>query len=275
MAKRSTGWTEQKIAKYEKEGRGQGEFGNYKPWLTIQDVPSEGRSHRPIGWKTNRIHHLLSDMERNLFYCLEWANDVLDIREQFPIMNREETVQISEELGISHPKDKETGTPIVLTTDLFITVKRENGIRYVAKSVKPSDKLEDKRTVEKLDIEREYWTRKGVSWALITEKDLMPNFVRNMATLHPYYYPKTHEHVVLGDELCFWLSESKETLVTQLSRFDEEHGLDAGSALSLFKYLLARKIIRFDIKGTVFSTRMATDLFTYPTELESRRRKVQ
>lgn len=42
---------ELKIQKWIKEGRGQG-FGNsYKPWLTIRDVSSEGRSHRVFGHK--------------------------------------------------------------------------------------------------------------------------------------------------------------------------------------------------------------------------------
>lgn len=57
MAKRQTGWTEAKISRYIKEGRGQGELAFYKPWLTtIQDVPSSGRVHRFIGWKTSREH---------------------------------------------------------------------------------------------------------------------------------------------------------------------------------------------------------------------------
>lgn len=42
MPKRQTGWTEAKISRYIKEGRGQGELASYKPWLTIQDVPSHG-----------------------------------------------------------------------------------------------------------------------------------------------------------------------------------------------------------------------------------------
>ncbi|WP_245233256.1 hypothetical protein [Paenibacillus maysiensis] len=49
MSKRATGWTEDKIAKYLKEGKGQGEGKHYKPWLSIQDVPSSGRSHRSRG----------------------------------------------------------------------------------------------------------------------------------------------------------------------------------------------------------------------------------
>lgn len=62
MAKRQIGWTEAKISRYIKEGRGQGELALYKPSLTIQDVPSRGRVHRFIGWKTLRELHLFSEL---------------------------------------------------------------------------------------------------------------------------------------------------------------------------------------------------------------------
>lgn len=85
MPKRQTGWTEAKIYRYIKEGRGQGELALYRPWLTIQDVPSSGRVHRFIGWKTTRQHHLLSDLEFN-YHCFgDWAENILDIREQYPL----------------------------------------------------------------------------------------------------------------------------------------------------------------------------------------------
>ncbi|TFJ92377.1 hypothetical protein [Lentibacillus salicampi] len=35
MAKRKNPWTEDKIARYYKEGRGSGELAHYKPWLTV------------------------------------------------------------------------------------------------------------------------------------------------------------------------------------------------------------------------------------------------
>jgi hypothetical protein len=48
--KRQTGWTERKIARYYKEGCGQGELGSYKPWLTIQGVSVSGCAYRaPYG----------------------------------------------------------------------------------------------------------------------------------------------------------------------------------------------------------------------------------
>lgn len=51
MARFQYHWTFERIDKYIKEGRGQGEFENYKPWLTVRDVPSNGRIAREIGTK--------------------------------------------------------------------------------------------------------------------------------------------------------------------------------------------------------------------------------
>ena len=46
MSKRKNSWSENKIARYLKEGRGQGELADYIPWLKIQDVPSNGNVSR-------------------------------------------------------------------------------------------------------------------------------------------------------------------------------------------------------------------------------------
>lgn len=38
-----------------KEGRGQGHFSEYKPWLTVHDVPSIGIVTRIHGWSTSPL----------------------------------------------------------------------------------------------------------------------------------------------------------------------------------------------------------------------------
>ena len=74
------------------------------PYLLVHDVPSNGLASRIWGWKTNRVHHLLSRLELIFFYMLEWCQDVIDIREQFPL-NLDETLAISDRLGVRHPRD--------------------------------------------------------------------------------------------------------------------------------------------------------------------------
>lgn len=50
-------FTQEQISKRIKSGRGQGMGKDYQPWLTIQDVPSRGVSHRIYSHKTQRVHH--------------------------------------------------------------------------------------------------------------------------------------------------------------------------------------------------------------------------
>lgn len=110
MSKRNAGWDEGKIERYFREGRGQGEGKDYKPWLAIQDVSSTGRVSRVKGWKTGRLHHLMSDNEKRYFFLLEWADNVVDIREQYPL-DREKTADIAHRKHINHPVDQQTKTP--------------------------------------------------------------------------------------------------------------------------------------------------------------------
>ena len=71
------------------------------------------------------MHHLLSDLERDYFYMLEFSDCVLDIREQFPLLSQETTLEIADELRIKHPIDTETKFPIVLTTDFLLIIRRD------------------------------------------------------------------------------------------------------------------------------------------------------
>lgn len=130
MAKRKREVTDTKIDRFIKEGRGQGTGSDYLPWLRVQDVPSTGRSTR-VGWTTGRQHTFLSDLERDYFYALDFADEVTDIGEQYPLLPLDETKLIAEKLGVEHPKDPKTGVNIVMTTDFVITYKDKEFARTV------------------------------------------------------------------------------------------------------------------------------------------------
>ena len=102
MARKNYFLSEKLIEQRIKDGRGQGYGEKYQPWLRVQDVPSDGRSHRIFSHKTKRIHHLLSDLELATFLLFDWSESVLDIREQFPLI-RDDTRIIAQREGIKHP----------------------------------------------------------------------------------------------------------------------------------------------------------------------------
>jgi TnsA endonuclease N terminal/TnsA endonuclease C terminal len=240
-------WTEEKIAKRYSEGRGKGDLNNYLPWLTIQDVPSEGRSHRPKGWKTNRKHELLSDLELNYFYYLEWSNNVIDIKEQYPL-DREDTLKISADKHIPHPFENSTQTPIVMTTDFLITSRIGKEIFHVARSIKPSEKLEDPGVLGKLEIERQFWEDKGVQWTIIDEKVISKQFAKNMKYIHEYFFLANSEEETLAIYFLNYLAgealkRPENRLIVCCNAFDSLYNLENGSGIYYLRHLYARKYL--------------------------------
>lgn len=72
MAKRSRKTDQATITRYQKEGRGTGNGANYKPWLTVQDVPSQGLVHRVKGWTTNRRTDVIRVTQYMGLYAASW-----------------------------------------------------------------------------------------------------------------------------------------------------------------------------------------------------------
>ena len=243
MAKRKREITDAKIDRFIKEGRGQGTGFDYLPWLRVQDVPSTGRTTRGVGWTTGRQHTFLSDLERDYFYALDFADDITDIREQYPLLPLEETKLIAEKLGVEHPKDPKTGVDIVMTTDFVITYKDKE----FARTIKQSEELEDNRILEKFEIERIYWESRQVDWGIVTERDLPYTLIRNVEWIHKEYH---NEDVrALGIFAVQSLERSLAASLlsgTPIARAclacDEQLGLEAGTSLAIFRHFLARKI---------------------------------
>lgn len=186
MAKRRWKVTPESIQKRIALGRGQKEGKDYMPWLTIQDVPSLGLVHRIKGSKHGRVHHLMSNLERDYFYLLDWSEDVVDIREQYPLLPLEETMKIAELCGVKHPQDPATRNMIVMTTDFLITMAKDGRRWLQARTVKPSQKLNSRRVLEKFEIERKYWEARNISWGIVTERDMPSIVVRNIDVLRLY-----------------------------------------------------------------------------------------
>ena len=253
MSKRKNNWSEEKKLRYIKEGRGQGEVTEYIPWLKIQDVSSDGNVSRLKGWKTKRQHEFLSNLERDYFLLLEWANDVVDIREQFPLKD-ELTFKIAEEKAIAHSLDSVSKTIIVMTTDFFITVNKNNKKEYIARTIKPSEILEDKRVIEKFEIEREYWVRNEINWGIVTEREIYSELTKNILWVHKFYYLDEQEDMDNAQLLLSILitkRDKNEKVIEICNKFDEDYHLETGSSLSYIKHFIARKYISVDMNKKI------------------------
>jgi hypothetical protein len=243
------------INKWKKEGRGLGTGSDYSPALHIQDVNSRGRSTRIHSNKTGRTHHFLSNLELNYFLITEWDQSVVDLREQYPLLPLEETVDIANVINIKHPTNPKTQRLNIMTTDFLITVQRGLRTEEVARSVKYANDLENPRVVEKLEIERQYWMRRNINWVIVTEKDIDNTLLENISTLRDYC--DINDRIKLNqqeiDKLEKALRKTCETMPLRKAGLlcDNEFGLKEGTSIVLAYHLVAIGKWQVDIKKPI------------------------
>lgn len=243
---------ETRIQKLIKEGRGQNEGAAYEPVLTVRDVPSRGFSTRDKGWKTNRIHHVLSNHELRYVYVGEWSEIVVDIREQYPLLPLESTLIIAETLGLKHPVHPTTKKPVVLTTDFLITVEREGQRSELARTIKPFVALASDRVLEKFEIEHLYWKALSTDWGIVTEHEIPIVLADNVDRIHDRYHRENLE--LSFDDICDIaniLTKSVQETTSALRHVtracDHRLGYEPGTSLAVAHHLIARRYWHIDM----------------------------
>ncbi|WP_160394748.1 TnsA endonuclease N-terminal domain-containing protein [Paenibacillus sp. MMS18-CY102] len=238
--------TEATMAQLVKEGRGQGRGQDYKPWLTVRDVPSRGLSTRDKGWTTGRVHHVLSNLELEYLYTLDWNADVTDIREQYPLQI-DETLDIAKRLGIKHPFVNKYNEYAVMTTDFLVDSVFNDSPVLLARSIKTESDLLSKRTLEKIMIEQLYWKERGIDFKVVTEKQIQRNLAWNVGFIHS---AKASMDTLVSPQML-WLIEKRlfTMLQQQHSSYakvalenDQALGMEGGTSLWVIKHLIANRI---------------------------------
>lgn len=199
------------------------------------------------------MHHLFSLLEFSYFCIVEWSNLVVDIREQYPLLPVEETVAIAKELGVRHPSDPTTKIPYVMTTDFLLTTLGEKGVCYRARTIKYSQDLSKRRVLEKFEIERIFFKKRKIDWAIVTERDIPGAVVRNVNVLHPYFeheslHPLSEKEVYrIARRLTELVAKGEGSLSAIAATCDREFGLNTGVSLKVAWHLIAKGNWRIDM----------------------------
>lgn len=246
-------FTEARLRKWTKEGRGQRDGADYRPWLECRNVKSRGRKHRMRGILHDRVIHLMSDLERNAVLYFERQPQTIDIREQFPL-DREVTREIARAMGVGHPADPVTGVDIVMTTDLLVTFRDRRGTPVTRPfSVKESQDLLNRRTVVKQEIERRYWERFGYRWKPLLDKTLRRRkYFNAILWAREWFYlpPAGAGEAALWAQRCYRVLAKLEAgtcydLGDLVSTLEAEGGFDVGQVLSTLRHLVARQAVDY------------------------------
>lgn len=163
-----------------RQGRGKGTGPDYLPWIFGREFNSMGTATSIPDWKHGRMIQCLSQAERWFYYKLRWNDRVVDIREQFPLLPLSETTEIAAMFGTKGSFNNR----MVMTTDFLITM--DDGSE-MALTVKAGKDDVTPRGNELLNIEREYWRRRGVKYFIGFKEDLNPTEIMNIRYAVPCY----------------------------------------------------------------------------------------
>ena len=183
-------------------------------------------------------------------------------------------------MGNEHPRDPRTRVDVVMTTDFMVDVRAEGRSKTVAYAIKPAQDLEDpktsRRTIDKLELERRYWSRNHISWHLVTDRDLPKARIMNLEWL---YGMRSFEHE-LAPHPCYWqdrcdqfLGEFQRVRGGSIGDFfmhlEDRCQFASGEPLKVLRHLAANKKVVIDLDRE-FSHRDRFDVLRFPEREQPR-----
>lgn len=226
-------------------GYGRGVGLDYIPWISGHEFASRGAFIRLKGRTVPRLYCFMSRLEADAFIYYDCSPDVTDILEQY-YLTLEETLEIADELHISHPWSGKYYNAV--TTDLLI----RKGDSWIARAIKSSRDLENERVLEKLELERVYFSRRGIDWKIVTEKEIDRVLIQNLNWLWYGESPDVvfpDHQLLLNVEAFFVRLYSDENLPFPhlVDEVEAQFSLAPGSAICVFKSLIRQGIIQVDL----------------------------
>ncbi|NUX99535.1 TnsA endonuclease N-terminal domain-containing protein [Paraburkholderia youngii] len=244
------------ITRWQAEGRGSGAKQTYKPWLEVFDFSSDGNVNRIYSNKLGRTVHLMSTLEAQIFYGLEWQKTVKEIREQYPL-DRDITLELASHLGIQHPYYPGTQVPTVMTVDFFVVREIDAVDRLETYDCKTAEDAEDERTIEKLTIVQKYFAGMDIPHRLICDSEIPQQKMRNIewirgGTIKPGE-EESYPDALLGGVRCMAneleFSKRNSPLWQYCQSFEIRHGLRTGDGLRIAKILMHERILLCDLNN--------------------------
>jgi hypothetical protein len=146
-----------------------------------------------------------------------------------------------------------------MSSDFLVDTNDLENQKFVIQ-VKYTESFADKRTIEKLEIERRYWELKGIPWFLVTERQIDKVIKSNVDWL---YAVKGYHDELITEDLerqmhfmsAYFQKEPERRVIDICKAFDTAYQLELGQSLHDFRQLCAARLITFDIRQSITQLR--------------------
>ncbi|WP_027330156.1 TnsA endonuclease N-terminal domain-containing protein [Marinimicrobium agarilyticum] len=241
-------------------------IGEYRSFVRVSQTKFVGRRHLHLCPRQNRPITLLSDGEYRAYQMLLWRSNATAIYEQFPL-DIEETIDISDELGVIHPNGWDRKSRIryahVMSTDFLVnhldcrtgeTISTAYTFKY-HNSIYPLELNRSvRRTWQKLDIEKEFWRRRNVEYRVITERDATKPIAYNLDLCRFEYDPDAQLDVLGQFSKSFsatWCENRFVDLRTIIESTSKSMGITSKRAITIFKNAILYRVLPINLDNRI------------------------
>ncbi|RQS23208.1 hypothetical protein DIE06_02910, partial [Burkholderia sp. Bp8998] len=128
---------------------------------------------------------MLSEKETTYFYLKERQPEVVDIREHWPILDLDRTLQLSRACGINHPMHDDMPEPFTL--DFLITEQTETGLTYRASCLSPVSESAGERTERLLQVQYRWCHENGIGWFRVDTSQFNRVILHNLRYIRSWF----------------------------------------------------------------------------------------
>ncbi|MCA8348510.1 PDDEXK family nuclease [Burkholderia cepacia] len=260
-----------KRERYCGERRGSGDGRDYVPGLTLREMGGVGRLRRFACTRCGgRQIVLSSDLILAVFVEEHWDPATCDLKEYFPLLDFETTVQIAEVIGVRHPTLRD-GSPAILTTGLLVCKHREGKYQWHAIEI-VSSREESSTPAAALRIKQEYWRRLGVQARVERSDGLNSHRAKHLWNLFNVAEQvmlrglseaeKFAQRTILGQ----FSSSRDATLLRLCHRVADAHGLARADCIAAMRRLIALRLIEcsLDVPVLLAQSCHSARVYTHP-----------
>lgn len=205
-----------------------------------------------MGIKVPRRFECLSSLETIFLYQAEREPDVLDIQEQFPILDLASTLRLCAQLHVKHTRRGRYPEPF--TIDFILTRQRANTRIAQARSIKtPADRAKPEVT-QRLNVEYQWSNEIELDWAIVETEDFTEDLLSSLRFIRRWFEDRFTPNKESASRFSDAFNRGYEVgtpLSDLIDTAARRSRTKAEVALSQFQYCAWSNQIRLDVRRPV------------------------
>lgn len=220
-----------------RKGLGTGAQTKYRAWRNLRNSGNVGTAGFVHGIRVARRYEIPDTRKRTYFYLLERVDEIVDIRELWPILDLNRTLRLAQDFGVNHPLHGIFPEPVIV--DFLITEKCSSGLRFRAVSLVPRAADLKRRDQSLMRIQQQWCIERGIEWTLVETDPLDRTVLDSLRFIRSWYRHRyvADSQVTKSFADCFMSEHRRDAELKQLINSTARRmRLDPQSALDVFRY---------------------------------------